>query len=277
MQIQAQSSGAFAFYGFPLSNLTVKATLHDDEVVLDDVAVNFAGGVVSGQARVWGRDAGRRLGFDLALRDGSLGQAVRVMEEFSAQRQGVPPPPPGKFVQDKGGVKLALAASAEGRYSDPYSYRGDGNATLEGAALGEVHMLGLLSELLPFTSLRFTAARANFKIDGPNLVFSQISATGANSAIAAHGSYELRQHTLDFKARVSPFQESQFLPSMVIGAMLMPFASVLEVKLTGTLDKPAWDFVNGPTNFLRNLTRPATPAAPTEPAAPAPQPDYMRR
>ena len=277
MQLTAQSSGDFAFNGFPLSNLAVRAAVHDDEVVLDDVAVNFAGGVVTGKARVWGRDANRRLGFDLALRNGSLGQAVRVMEEFSAARRGVPPPPPGKFVQDKAGVKLDLAASAEGAYTDPFSYKGDGHALLEGAALGEVHMLGLLSELLPFTSLRFTDARANFKVDGPRLIFSQVSATGANSAIDAHGSYDLSLRSLDFKARVNPFQESKFLPSIVIGAVLMPFTTVLEVKLTGTLDKPAWDFVNGPTNFLRNLTRPSTPAA-TGPASVVPaKSDYLRR
>ena len=277
MQLTAQSSGEFDFNGFPLSNLAVRAAVRDDEVVLDDVAVNFAGGVVSGKARVWGRDADRRLGFDLALRHGSLGQAVRVLEEFSAARRGVTPPPPGKFVQDKAGVKLTLAASAEGLYNDPFTYQGEGHALLEGAALGEVHMLGLLSELLSFTSLRFTDARANFKVDGPRLIFSQVSATGANSAIDAHGSYDLARRTLDFKARVNPFQESKFLPSIVIGAMLMPFATVLEVKLTGTLDKPAWDFVNGPTNFLRNLTRPSTPATPLAPPAPAAPPDYLRR
>jgi hypothetical protein len=277
MRIEAQSTGGFAFNGFPLSNLSFRAVLQDDALTLDDVTVNFAGGTVTGKARVWGQEPDRRLGFDYALRDGSLGQAVRVLEEFAAKRKGLPPPPPGKFVQDKAGVKLELAASAEGRYSDPYSFKGDGHASLDGAALGEVRLLGLLSELLPFTSLRFTSAVANFKVDGPRLVFSAVSATGANSAIDAHGSYALDRHTLDFKARVNPFRESKFLPSVVIGAVLTPFANVLEVKLTGTLDKPSWSFVNGPTNFLRNLARPA--ANPAGSAAPPPDqpPDYLHR
>ncbi|MDB6167854.1 MAG: hypothetical protein JWM88_718 [Verrucomicrobia bacterium] len=269
MKLSAQSTGEFSYYGFPLSELAVKVSLHDDEVALDDVSVNFAGGTVNGKARVWGKDAERRLGFDLALRGGSLGRAVRVMEEFSAARKGVPLPAPGKFVQDKAQVALDLAASAEGLFADPFSYKGEGHATLEGAALGEVHMLGLLSELLSFTSLRFTAARANFKVDGPRLVFSDIAATGANSAIDAHGSYDLRERQLDFKARLKPFQESKFLPSLLIGAVLTPFTSVLEVKLTGTIDKPSWAFVNGPTNFFRNLAKPSE-------AAP-PKPDYLRR
>jgi hypothetical protein len=157
-----------------------------------------------------------------------------------------------------------------------FSYKGSGNATLTGDALGEVRMLGLLSELLSFTSLRFTTARASFNVNGTKLDFSKISVTGANSAIDAHGSYALDRHELDFTARVNPFQESSFIPSILLGAMLTPFSSVLEVKLTGQLDKPAWAFVNGPTNFLRNLTRPGRPATPPAPPATAP-PDYLRR
>jgi hypothetical protein len=271
VQLSAQAPGEFSLYGFPLSNLLLKGKLHDDEVSLDDVTVNFAGGLVNGKARVWGRGAERRLGFDLALKNGSLGQAVRVVEEFSAARKKVPPPPPGKFVQDKAGVAVDLAASAEGLFADPFSYKGEGHATLEGPALGEVHLLGLLSELFSFTSVRFTAARANFKVDGPKLIFDNITATGANSAIDAHGSYDLKDRQLDFKARLNPFQESKFLPSVLIGAVLTPFSSVLEVKLTGTIDKPSWAFVNGPTNFFRNLAKPA-PTPETKPPT-----NYYRR
>jgi hypothetical protein len=272
-QITAQSTGEFAFHDFPLSNLSFHAVLHDDDLVLDRVEVTFAGGISTGRARVWGRDADRRLGFDYTLRNARLGQAVSIVESYAARRDGRPPPAPGKFVQDKANVKLDLAASAEGLYSDPYSYQGTGNASLSGEGLGEVRMLGLLSELLSFTSLRFTSARASFKIEGAKLTFPKINVTGANSAIDAHGSYELDRHELDFKARVNPFQESTFLPAALLGAVLSPFSSVLEVKLTGQLDKPTWAFVNGPTNFLRNLSKPQHAApAPTPPA-----PDYLRR
>ena len=274
--ITAQSVGPFAFHDFPLSNLSFHATVHDDEVVLDHVEVGFAGGVSSGSARVWGRDANRRLGFDYTLRNASLGQAISTVETFAAKRRGQPAPAPGKFVQGKASVKLELAVSAEGLYDDMFSYKGSGNATLTGDALGEVRMLGLLSELLSFTSLRFTTARASFNVNGTKLDFSKISVTGANSAIDAHGSYALDRHELDFTARVNPFQESSFIPSILLGAMLTPFASVLEVKLTGQLDKPAWAFVNGPTNFLRNLTKSGQPATPPTPPATT-RPDYLRR
>jgi len=157
---------------------------------------------------------------------------------------------------------------AEGPYEDPFGYHGEGNATLEGASLGEVRMLGLLSELFRFTSLRFTAARTNFKIDGARLLFTDVGITGANSAITASGSYALDRRTLDFKAKVFPFQESNLLLKNLVGAVLTPFSNVFEVKLTGPLDKPAWSFVIGPTNFLRNLA----PSPETENPYPLPSP-----
>jgi hypothetical protein len=40
---------------------------------------------------------------------------------------------------------------------------------------------------------------------------------------------------------------------------------VLEVKLTGQLNKPEWTFVIGPTNFLRSIF---TPPAKDQPVAP---------
>lgn len=266
-QIAGTSVGPFTFHDFPLSNLSFHANVRDDEVVLDRIEVGFAGGRTNGSARVWGADPHRRLGFDYTVRNANFRSAVGIVEAFSAQRAGLPPPPPEKYIQDKANVKLDLAVSAEGLYDDPYSYRGTGNATLNGETLGEVRMLGLLSELLSFTSLRFTSARASFKVEGNRLEFPQINVTGSNSAIDAHGNYTLDRHELDFIARVNPFQESSFLPTALLGAVFTPFAPLLEVKLTGLIDKPKWAFVNGPTNFFRNLSKPASP-----PAAPAAAP-----
>jgi hypothetical protein len=51
--------------------------------------------------------------------------------------------------------------------------------------------------------------------------------------------------------------------------VLSPLSNVLEVKLTGQLDKPKWAFVIGPTNILRSLGQAATEG---EAAAPDPAP-----
>ncbi|HVU32438.1 MAG TPA: AsmA-like C-terminal region-containing protein [Opitutaceae bacterium] len=270
LDLEARTTGSFKFHDFPLQDVAFTAALRDDELTIDNLIAKFAGGVARGHAKLWGTGANQRLGFDASINDASLGQAVAALQDFSAERKNQPRPAPGKFVQAKSNVRLDLAASAEGLYSNPLSYHGDGNASLRGAEIGEVPLLGLLSELLKFTALRFTTARASFKINGTKLDFSEVALRGANSAIDAHGNYALDRRQLDFRAKVFPFQESDSVIKSVVGAVLSPISNVLEVKLTGTLEKPDWAFVIGPTNLLRSLAPTPSPPAGHEPPPPTP-------
>jgi hypothetical protein len=278
LQIEAGTQGAFRYQQFPLQDVSFTANLDRDELVLEKFAGRFAGGTVGGHARVWGPAAQRRLGFDLTLDDASLGQVAAEISGFFAARQGVPDAPPDKFVQEKANVRVKLAAAAEGRYDDPLSYRGQGDAVLAGAGLGEVPLLGTLSELLKFTALRFTEARTHFRLEGPRVVFPDVTIRGGDAAIDAHGSYGLDTRLLDFNAKLFPFQESGNLIKTVVGAVLSPLSNAFEVKLVGTLSKPEWSFVIGPTNLLRSLapgtestSKPPDPP-PVEPAPTEPMP-----
>ncbi len=270
VEVQARTQGEFRYHDFPVSDAAFSLKVDGDNVLIENFEAQFGNGIASGRAQVSGTGTQRRLGFDFALKNAALGRTATTLADFFARKQGLPPAPPGKFVQEKAAVQLNLAASGEGDYDNHLSYRGGGNASLAGAEIGEVPLLGLLSELLRFTSLRFTEANANFKIEGNRLVFPEFKLRGANSAIDAHGTYALDRRELDFNAKIFPFQESNNLLKTVVGAVLSPLSSAFEVKLSGSLDKPAWAFVIGPTNLLRTLTGgdPADKAAP--PPAPAP-------
>ena len=269
LRIAGRTTGEFRFQDFPLADLVFTADLRDNDLDLTAMQARFADGTLTGRAKVVGLGPDRRVSFDYTLKDASLGGAVATLQAYTARKQGAPPPPPGKFMQEKASVHLDLTAAAEGRYDDPLSYHGEGHASLQGAGLGEVQLLGLLSELFKFTALRFTSAHAKFKVDGPKLVFSEVALRGANSAIDAHGDFALDRRELDFKAKIFPFQESNSLLKSVVGAVLTPLSNIFEVKLTGTLDKPQWAFVVGPTNFLRSLAPGETAPDPTKPAPPA--------
>lgn len=273
LHVRARSSGDFALFRFPARNVSFVADVADTEIKIDQLEAEVAGGSLTGRARLWGAESDRRLGFDASLRGASLGRAVRTVSDYSALRRGEPPAGSDQILPGKNEVRLDLALSAEGRFDDFYSYQGAGNATLEGPELGEIRLLGLLSDLLNFTALRFTSARADFHLEGRKVVFPNVNVTGANSAILAHGDYWLDRHQLDFNARVYPFQESKSLIQSVVGAVLTPLSTVLEVKLTGPLEQPTWAFVIGPTNLLRSLgqTGPETDAPPGSPA-PSPLP-----
>lgn len=273
LQVEAQTSGEIRFHDFPFRDASFRVNVIDDEIVIEDVEARFASGAAGGRARVWGSGAKRRLGFDVSLKNANLGEAARALQEFLAHERGQLPAPPGKFVQKNANVHLDLAASAEGGYGDPFTYHGEGSASLRGTEIGEVPLLGQLSELITFTTLRFTEARGNFKINGPKLVFPEVTLRGANSAIDGHGDYLLASQGLDFRAKIFPFQESGNLIKSVVGAVLSPLSNALEVKLTGTLEKPEWSFVMGPTNLLRSLATGGAEATEKTAAPVAPKPD----
>jgi hypothetical protein len=255
VQLVVASSGLFQLYGFPLNDVSFDATLRDDDIDLPRIEATFSEGTLKGRAFLTGPDATRRMRFDFHLANASLGRAITTVDDFLAEQNNQPPDPPTKFIQRAADIRFDLAAAAEGRYHDPLSFAGRAAASVTGAELGQIHLLGLLSPLFPPASLRFTAAKANFTIEQNKLSFPKVNVTGANSSIEAKGDYWLDQKTLEFNAKVYPFGETKFLPGEVLDKFLTPVSNLTEVKLTGTLDQPKWAFVLGPTNLFRKLTQ----------------------
>lgn len=271
LTIGARTAGTFRVYDFPLEDATFTATLRDDTIDVDDVTAQFAGGALRGRARIFGTGEDRRVSFDASLKEAALGAVATTLQEYSARQQGRPPPPPGKFVQEKANVRIDLTAVGAGKYGAPLSYEADGAVALSGAEIGEVPLLGLLSEVLRFSTLRFTSATSKFKLAGAKIEFPDVVVRGANSSIEAEGNFALDRKALDFKARIFPFQESDGLIKTVVGAVLTPFSNVFEVKLSGSLEKPEWALTLDPTNILRSLV-PGEESAPGAAANPAAAP-----
>lgn len=257
--LRASSPGDFMFYDFPLSGIAATIEVRDDDIVVDPLTTGFAGGQATGRIHLSGRGLEQRLGFDARLQKSSLGQAIRNLEEFSARRNRQPPPQENRFQQRIATGQLDLAISADGRFSDPFSYQGEGNAELTGADLGEVRLLWVLSQLLDktllnFSTLKLDTVRANFALQGRKLAFSDVRITGPRAAIEAQGDYVLDRKSLDMKAKLFPFEESNSLFGTAVGLVFSPFSQALEFRLTGPLDKPSWAFVFGPTSMLRTIT-----------------------
>lgn len=272
MRIEGTAAGEFRFRGFPLTDVAFSAALRDDDIEVTSMQGKFAEGVLAGRVKIFGAGADRRVNFDYALKEANLGRVIAELQGYSARKTGTPPTAPNKFMQEKAAVHIDLNAAAEGRYDDTNSYHGAGQATLNGPGLGEVQLLGQLSELFTFTVLRFTSAHSTFKIDGSKLTFPDLVLRGANSAIDAHGDFLLERRELDFKARILPFQESSNPIKSLVGTVLTPLSNIFEVKLTGTLDKPAWAFAPG-SLFRSNTPGEGAPATSiTTPASSLPTP-----
>lgn len=277
VEIGVKSSGPFVFYGFPLSDLTFNGTWHDGDLDLREVAATFASGRMQGHAKLSGREPNQRLGFDYDLENASLGEAIHTLEVFNAKLHGQPPPQLSKFQQRLAEGRFGLRMSADGRYRDPLSYVGNGNAELVGAELAEINLLGALSQLLRrsnvlnFTSLRLTTARANFAVNHESLNISELKMTGPTAAVDMKGTYRFDLKQMQFNAKVRPFEEGKTLLANAVGFVLTPLSTVFELKLTGNLESPDWRFVYGPTSLLRTLARKEDlPSKPEEKSEPPP-------
>lgn len=270
LRVTVRSDRPVSFHGFVLDRAGFETRLKDNDADIDGVTADVAGGKLTGQAEIRGAAPRRRLEFEAAVRNANLARVVAMLSAFSARANGRQPDAASRYIEGEGGARFDLSVGASGVLADAYDFQGAGTAALRGGEIGQLKLFGPLSALLPFTSLRFTQASAAFRIDGPQVIFSAVDAWGANSAISAHGTYFLDRHALNFRCRLNPFQESRALPQKVMDVFLTPLAGVLEVRLTGTIEKPKWVFENGLPNLLRQLSapKPAAAAAPKPPARP---------
>ena len=273
------ANNRLTIHGFPLDSVKFSADYTDGNLDSRDIEAGFAGGMATGNARVDGPPDARTVAFDARLAGADLARVIGIIDEF--QSAGKPPDaerPRERPPRHAPGGHLDVRLNASGRLLQPFSFHGDGHMAVAGQELGEIHLLGLLSELLSktllnFTSMRLDSAQADFRLEGNKVVFPQVKLQGPRALIDAKGEYLLDARTLDFNARIFPLQESKFILADALGALLTPLSNVLELKLTGPLAKPSWAFAFGPTNFLRAITRPTNgnppvPNAPVPPSAP---------
>ncbi len=247
---EVRSNGGFRVHGVAFDKASFKFDLDDDNIKVSDIVAGFAGGDVNGSATVTGADADRRLRFKASLSGASLGQAAATAEGYVVSGTPGNSTALDTFARDKSGVRLDLNVSAEGLPGELATFVGDGNVQIQGGQLGELSLLGGLSKVLKFPELRFTQARASFKIGGSAVDFTDMSVIGANSAIRAKGTYAIDRRTLDFSATIYPFMESKSL-LQVFNALSAPLSAMLRVKLTGSIDKPTWRLAYSPLNLLR--------------------------
>ena len=267
LRIGVRSDAGLRVHGVAFDRASFKLGLDDDEIAIDGVDAGFAGGAASGSALITGTGADRRLKFKASLSGASLGQAAAAAEGYVVSGAPRASTALDTFARDRSGVRLDLNVAADGRMGVAGTFVGNGNFQVQGAKLGEVSLLGGLSKFLKFPELRFTQARAEYKIEDGSLIFPELSVLGANSAIKAKGTYAIDRRQLDFSATIYPFMESKtFL--QIFNAISAPLSAVFRVRLTGSIDKPSWSLAYSPFSIIRESE--LKPEAPEKPATPSP-------
>jgi len=237
-------------HGVSFENATFRLDLTDQDIDVSDIEAGFAGGAMTGSAHVSGNDDHRQLRFKAALTGASLGQAAEAAQGYVVAGPTKASTALALFAKDKSGVRLDLNAAAAGRMGQLGSFAGEGSLQIQGAELGQIALLGGLSKVLKISELRFTQASSSIKIANGLLDFPDLTVRGANSQIRAKGTYAIDKRQLDFSATIYPFMESgSFL--QIINALSAPISAVFRVRLTGSIDDPAWRLAYSPLNLLR--------------------------
>ncbi|MFZ5495162.1 MAG: AsmA-like C-terminal region-containing protein [Verrucomicrobiota bacterium] len=252
-RLAAEAAAPLHYYGFPLASARVQGAVTGQGVRLDDIRFAAAGGAGAGKAALTGAPGARLLGFDLFLNKARLGDTVHAVQEYDATRTGRPPPagPDSKFVRTAAQSLLDVSLSALGNPASLASFKGSGQAALTGGELGEVHLFGLLSQVLSslslkFSSLKFDAAHSAFTLDRGELYFPDLKVTGPSATIDARGRYSFATNALDFTARFKPYDQTDSLLAAAVSIVINPLTSILELKLNGPLGDPKWSVLVSP-------------------------------
>ena len=243
-----RSDTPLRIHGVAFDRAAFTLDLADDDIHVSAIEAGLAGGTVKASADVTGPE--RRLGFKATMTGGSLGLAAQAASGYVVKAKQGESSAMDTFAKDKSGVRLDLSVSGAGLWDQLATFGGEGNFQIQGANLGELGLFGGLSKVLKFPELRFTQARATFKIQNSLLDFPDLSVLGANSQIKAKGTYSIDRHTLDFTANIYPFMESKS-PLVLFNALSAPLSALFRVRLSGSIDKPTWRLAYSPLNIFR--------------------------
>jgi len=258
LHIVVRSDSPLQIHGVPFDDAAFTIAIADDTIDVSNIQAGFAGGTVVATAKVNGEGADRELNFKASLTGASLGLAAQAAAGYVVSGPASGSTAMDTFAKDKSGVRLDLNLTAGGKLGQLQTFVGEGNLQIQGAKLGEISLLGGLSKVLKFPELRFTQARAAFKVENASLDFTDLSVLGANSQIKAKGTYAIDRRTLDFSANIYPFMESKS-PLLLFNALSAPLSALFRVRLDGSIDKPAWRLAYSPLNLFRVDEKPAAP------------------
>jgi hypothetical protein len=263
LDIGIESPVEFRYEDFPVSSISTDVKIHNTHVEIPRLIAGYAGGTLRAQAVA----DGGILTVSASLADASYDDATQIFNDFLDRRS--PPPPeerdPAGLTAQRPGGQLSLGVEARGPITTFDAYEGVGSLRISEANLGSVRIFGLLSDLMgtispKLGSLRFHEANSSFEIRRDRVHFPDMRINGRTAALETEGTYYVNSKNLDFRARLYPLGESGNAITQLFDFVLGPVSYLLEMRLTGTLRKPAWSLSRMPF-APRPTIDPGTPSA----------------
>ena len=145
---------------------------------------------------------------------------------------------------------LSFAIQAEGPLNNPLQFEGTGTIHLRESKIGQINLLGKISEglsnlkiPLPSGAFSFNELLIPFELNNESIIFDNLNLSGPLSKIQAKGNFNLSTQTIDLIAKLSLVGN---LPLPIIKNLLQladPISNIAEIKMTGNYLDPKWELI----------------------------------
>ena len=228
------------FFGSPVEDVAFSYSYVGDTISFDDISLRGKeGGRYTGKAKLHVPDSNAdSASFSLAFtcRDGSLGEIAEVLGSDLGGRHGIV----NSEVEMTGPVSTNMYPQLNGR----------GRIRVTEGRLARMKLFMGLTDYLaanvPGVAALVNQSQASVDYTITNGVFASnnIFIEGDVFSIRASGSYDIPADKLDFTVRLQLLKNDSFLGKLVHPVMF-PFTKLLlEFKVTGSADKPKWDYIS---------------------------------
>ncbi|MCU0857604.1 MAG: hypothetical protein MUC65_04275 [Pontiellaceae bacterium] len=168
------------------------------------------------------------------------------------------------FGRTRGELSTTIDLSADAKADFWRSAKGRGQTKIENGYLADIPFFGGFSRLVQstipgFSLFTLTSFSADYDLRGGIISSENVKLGGSVFSASGHGHYSPKTG-LNFLLTSEPLKQTETgakewyeLQLWAAAALKMgtsPFFRLLEIQLTGPLDKPQWNFINLPGEFL---------------------------
>jgi len=233
------------YYNFPLDSLHTRGSYRKGDVELSEVRFGLCEGEGIGQASFLRQQDDAFILFDFRVINALFGDTLDRVHNFRREEGD----PPEKKKNYEGWLNLHVTGITPSGHGLEQVFS-QGHFQITEANLTEIDLLGPLSRLVPFTTLRLNDMGGEFDWRGAVIEFPKILATSKTARLEASGLYYTSDGGLQFTVKTFPLEEAGIpIVSDFFMPLLNPVTAAATVNLKGTLDEPQWRFALSPLNL----------------------------
>ncbi len=240
IDLRLDTDSPLIFFDFPFESVKADVHIDNDIITVDNGLGGVGGGILKAKAVI----VDDVIDLETTLEEANFGKSlVAAVDYFEASEpDDLEEPIDREELIAYDGI-LNASFAGKGIVGDSQSYVGKGEYEIENANLYQFQLFGALSkamEVTPFrfTTLKFDKAHGAFEARKRYLDFPDLRITGPIAQINSDGNYDLEEESLDFKAKLFPFRNSQMPIVPLLAIVLDPVSRFMEVRVTGSLSEP---------------------------------------